>query len=187
MAIDEHDGRPCQDWPDTVAALVVKALDAVALAVSMVVAAVVVLTVLVTGEGVLAAAGKLSRRRNSPDYDFILHLKLLQQAAYRQQWCECSSDLAAAADRQEGCRASAGAPASFPACLLRPSWVLPSNKSGGQTWKRPYCTYCTKIYRIVNWVRKLPFYSRKPKHLRNEWQKLHWSNDYCHSGNTTII
>lgn len=31
-------------------------------------AAVVVLTVLVTGEAVLAAAGKLSRRGNSPDY-----------------------------------------------------------------------------------------------------------------------
>lgn len=112
-----------------------KALDAVALAVSMAVAAVVVLTVLVTGEGVLVAAGKLSRRRNPPDYVFTAHLKLLLllQAAYRQQQCECSSHLAAASDRQDGCRASAGAPASYSACLLRPSWVLPSNKSGSQT------------------------------------------------------
>lgn len=65
------------------AALAVKAVDAAVLAVDadvlavlLVVAAVVLLTVLLTGEAVLAAAGKLSRRRNSADYVFILHLTL---------------------------------------------------------------------------------------------------------------
>lgn len=56
------------------------AADAVMLVVAVetavAVEAVVVVTVLVTGEAVLAAAGKLSRCRNSQHYVFILHSKL---------------------------------------------------------------------------------------------------------------